>query len=119
LNRQIRTGSFDVARWSYFASFDDPVALLQLYAGDNTNNYAGYRNPEYDRLLREADLTTDIAARRKLLEQAETILIQEAPIIPIYDYVRRYLVAPTVQGWVTSGRGPTPSRFLYVERPAP
>jgi len=119
LNRQIRTGAFDVARWSYFASFDDPIALLQLYASDNTNNYAGYRNPEFDRLLLESNVTADPAARRQLLERAETILVREAPIIPIYDYVRRYLVAPGVQGWVTSGRGPTPSRFLYVEPPAP
>ena len=119
LNRQIRTGAFDVARWSYFAGFDDPIALLQLYAGDNTNNYAGYRNPEYDRLLRESDLTADPAARRALLAKAETLLVRDAPIIPIYDYVRRYLVAPGVQGWVTSGRGPTPSRFLSVRPPPP
>lgn len=115
LNRQIRTGAFEVARWSYFASFDDPIALLQLYAGDNTNNYVGYQNPEYDRLLLESNLIADPAARRKVLEQAETILVRDAPIIPIYDYVRRYLVAPTVDGWVTSGRGPTPSRFLSVK----
>jgi len=119
LNRQVRTGAFDVARWSYFASFDDPIALLQLYAGDNTNNYAGYLNPEYDRLLLESNVTGDPAARRELLEKAETILVRDAPIIPIYDYVRRYLVAPGVQGWVTSGRGPTPSRFLSVQPPAP
>lgn len=118
LNRQIRTGAFDVARWSYFASFDDPIVLLQLFAGDNTNNYAGYRNAEYDRLLLESNVTVDPVARRKLLEQAETILMRDAPVIPIYDYVRRYLVAPGLQGWVTSGRGPTPSRFLFVKRPA-
>lgn len=119
LNRQIRTGAFEVARWSYFASFDDPMALLQLYASDTTGNHAGYRNPEYDRLLLESGEVTDPAARRELLKRAETILVRDAPIIPIYDYVRRYLVAPGVQGWVTSGRGPTPSRFLFVERPAP
>ncbi len=114
LNRQIRTGNFAVARWSYFASFDDPVALLLLFAGDNTNNYGAYRNPEYDRLLRESDSATDPAVRQKILEQAETILVRDAPVLPIYDYVRRYLVAPEVEGWVTSGRGPTPSRFLSV-----
>ena len=95
------TMAFEVARWSYFASFDDPVALLQLYAGDNTNNYVGYRNPEYDRLLLQSNVTPDPVARRKLLEQAEAILVRDAPIIPIFDYVRRYLVAPTVDGWVT------------------
>jgi len=114
LNRQVRTGAYDVARWSYFAGFDDPMALLQLHAADNTGNVTGYRSPEYDRLLLESNVTADPAARRKLLERAETILVRDAPIIPIYDYVRRYLVAPEVQGWVTSGRGPTPSRFLAV-----
>ncbi|MEO8444110.1 MAG: peptide ABC transporter substrate-binding protein, partial [Gammaproteobacteria bacterium] len=117
LNRQIRTGGFDVARWSYFAGYDDPIALLQLYAGDNTNNYAGYRNADYDRLLAESNTAADPGVRRKLLEQAETLLMRDAPIIPVYEYVRRYLVAPGVKGWVTSGRGPTPSRFLAVDRP--
>jgi ABC-type oligopeptide transport system substrate-binding subunit len=116
LNRQLRTGSFEVARWSYFASFNDPFALLQLYGGDNTNNYVDYRNPEYDRLLALSNTLQDPAARYKVLAQAETILIRDAPIIPIFDYVRRYLVAPNVQGWVTSERGPTPSRFLTVDR---
>jgi oligopeptide transport system substrate-binding protein len=115
LNRQVRTGNFEVARWSYFASFDDPVALLLLHASDNTNNYAAYRNPEYDRLLLESNTAGSPDARRQLLERAETILIRDAPIIPVYDYVRRYLVAPDVEGWVTSGRGPTPSRFLTVK----
>ncbi|MDP2323788.1 MAG: peptide ABC transporter substrate-binding protein [Gammaproteobacteria bacterium] len=117
LNRQVRTRSFEVARWSYFASFNDPYALLQLYAGDNTSNYVSYRNPEYDRLLALSNTVEDPAARYKILAQAETILIRDAPIIPIFDYVRRYLVAPTVRGWVMSERGPTPSRFLTVDRP--
>ena len=93
-----------------------PFALLQLYAGDNTNNYVGYQNPEYDRLLALSNTIGDPVARYKVLAQAETILIRDAPIIPIFDYVRRYLVAPTVRGWVTSERGPTPSRFLTVDR---
>jgi ABC-type oligopeptide transport system substrate-binding subunit len=116
LNRQVRTGSFEVARWSYFASFNDPFALLQLYEGGNSNNYVGYRNAEYDRLLSQSNASADPVARFRMLAQAETILIRDAPIIPIFDYVRRYLVAPSVQGWVTSERGPTPSRFLTVDR---
>lgn len=114
LARQIKTGGYEVARWSYFASFDDPVALLALHAAGNPNNVTGYSNPEYDRLLAEADTTRDLVARSQLLERAETILVRDAPIIPIYDYARRYLVSPDLEGWVTSGRGPTPSRFLAV-----
>lgn len=116
LMRQVRTGGFQVARWSIFASYDDPVSLLQLYSTDNTNNYTGYSNAEYDRLLRESSLVEDVKARAALLARAEAVLMRDAPIIPIYDYARRYLVSPQIRGWQTSGRGPTPSRYLYVER---
>jgi oligopeptide transport system substrate-binding protein len=116
LNRQVRTGNFEVARWVYFPSYEDPFALLQLFEGGNTNNYGGYANPDYDRLLKQSNAMSDPAARLKVLGQAEAIVVRDAPLIPIFNYVRRYLVAPDVQGWVTSERGPTPSRFLTVDR---
>jgi oligopeptide transport system substrate-binding protein len=114
LNRQIRTRSYQVARWVYFASYDDPYAFLTLYSSDNNNNYTGWTSPEYDRLLAASNLEKDPGKRKQILEQAERLLLTEAPIIPIYDYVRRYLVSPELKGWVTSERGPTPSRFLWV-----
>lgn len=116
LMRQVRTGGFQVARWAMFASYDDPIALLQLYTSDNTGNYMGYSNPAYDRLLHESALQENTVARAELLGRAESLLMQDAPIIPIYYYARRYLVSPEVRGWQTSGRGPTPSRYLYVDR---
>ncbi len=116
LMRQVRTGGFQVARWAMFASYDDPIALLQLYTSDNTGNYMGYHNPAYDQLLHESALEENVPARAAVLGRAESLLMQDAPIIPIYYYARRYLVSPKVQGWETSGRGPTPSRYLYVDR---
>jgi oligopeptide transport system substrate-binding protein len=114
LTRQVRTGSFQMARWVYFASYDDPYALLTIYGSDNTNNYAGWKNAEYDRLLAASNEEPDLEKRRRILEDAERLLLTEAPLIPIYDYARRYLVSPRLKGWVTSERGPTPSRFLSV-----
>jgi len=116
LNRQVRTGSFEVARWGYFPSFSDPFALLQLFEGGAPNNTGAYRNPDFDRLLGQSNFIADPADRLKVLGQAETILMRDAPLIPIFNYVRRYLVAPGVRGWVTSERGPTPSRYLTVDR---
>lgn len=115
LNRQVRTRNFTVARWVYFASFNDPYALLGLVAGDSPNNYASYANPAYDGLLRQANTSTVAAERMPLLMKAETMMLADYPVIPIYDYVRRNLVAERVTGWALSERGPTPSRFLAVQ----
>ena len=38
--------------------------------------------------------------RAKLLEQAETILLREMPVLPLYFYVTKSLVSPKVSGWV-------------------
>jgi oligopeptide transport system substrate-binding protein len=114
LNRQVRTRNFAVARWAYFASYDDPYALLSLFAGDNPNNYPGYANPVYDGLLTAANARMDNPGRMALLVRAETALLADYPLIPVYAYVRRYLVADRVSGWVPSERGATPSRFLAV-----
>lgn len=114
LNRQVRTRNFTVARWAYFASYDDPYAMLSLVSAGNPNNYVGYDNPAYEALLREANGLQDRAARMQVLARAEAAMLAEYPVIPIYDYVRRYLVAERVDGWELSERGPTPSRFLAV-----
>jgi ABC-type oligopeptide transport system substrate-binding subunit len=114
LNRQVRTRNFTVARWAYFPSYDDPYALLSLFAGDNPNNYPGYANPVYDGLLTAANARMDNPGRMALLVRAETALLADYPLIPVYTYVRRYLVAERVSGWVASERGATPSRFLSV-----
>jgi ABC-type oligopeptide transport system substrate-binding subunit len=114
LNRQVRTRNFAVARWVYFASYDDPYAMLSLVSAGNPNNYVGYANPAYDALLREANALQDRAARMQVLARAEAAMLADYPVIPVYDYVRRYLVAERVEGWEPSGRGPTPSRFLSV-----
>ena len=113
LNRTIRTGDFDLARWAYFPSFDDAYALLQLLTVDNPNNWPGYRNPAYDELLRRANLEVDAGARQELLREAEVLMMADYPVIPVYRYTRRFLVSASVGGWQDSPRGPTPSRWLW------
>jgi len=47
----------------------------------------------------EASLTGDARKRTALLEQAEGILLEELPVIPIYFYVSKNLVSTKVRGW--------------------
>ncbi len=115
LNRQVRTKNFDLARWAFFASFDDAYAFLQVLESDRSNNWPGYRNPEYDQLLKRANREQDATVRAALLADAEQLMMADYPLIPVFNYVRRYLVATRVKGWVTSPRGPTPTRYLSLE----
>ncbi len=114
LFRNIRTGSFDVGRWFYVASYNDAFSFLQLFLSDNPNNWPGVNIPEYDELLAQSNLITDAAEREAMLMEAERVLMEQYPLLPISFYVGRRLVSPRVEGWVDSAGGPTQSRFLSV-----
>lgn len=116
LNRLVRTRQFEAARWFYVAAFDDPYAKLQLFMSDNPNNWPGFESPDYDALLKTANASADPARRLELLAAAERVLMAANPVLPISYYVARRLISPQVQGWVDSPAGPTPSRYLSIER---
>ena len=61
-------------------------------------------NEEYDRLCNEALQTKDPIERYDLLSQAEEILLEETPIIPIYHYVNYFIHKDNVTGLPQNGR---------------
>jgi oligopeptide transport system substrate-binding protein len=94
-----RSGGYDILRSSEIADYEDPSAFLEIWRADSANNFTGWSNAEYDRLLFEAARTLDPAARNALYAKAEGILLSEAPIIPIYHYTHVFLLRPSVHGW--------------------
>lgn len=114
LNRAARTGDFSVLRYTWFSPNDDPDTFLALVDSSNPNNYSNYSNPEYDRLLREANALKDPAARMALLAEAEAMMLADYPAIPVFFYVRRFLVQPHVEGFIANSRGLNLSRYLSL-----
>lgn len=111
----LRTRNYAVARSSTFSLYDDPNAFLQQYASQSPTNWAGWRSNAFDQLLEQANAATDSAERTRLLLEAEGIMAAEVPVIPVYYYQGKLLVAPRVKGWWDGAIGTPPSRFLSVE----
>ena len=86
-------------RSAWISDYDDATSFLDLQTSTHGRNDSVYRNASYDALLSEAAATTDIAARRALLEQAERMVLTDLPVLPIYTYVSKHLVKPWVAGW--------------------
>ena len=57
--------------------------------------------------------------RRELLQQAETILLDEAPVAPIFYYARVYLKQTSVKGWYPNVLDRHMPKFIYLEETAP
>ncbi|MGJ3243917.1 MAG: peptide ABC transporter substrate-binding protein [Opitutales bacterium] len=95
-----RNGAFQLARASWFGDYLDPGTFLELWTTEATNNFSGWSDPVYDRLVATGqDGTLPEQARMDAYREAEQRLIQAAPIIPVFFYNRTFLRAPNVTGW--------------------
>ena len=90
---------FDILRAGWFGDYNDAYSFLSLGESDNGNNHSGWKHPEYDQLLKQSTITLEPKRREELFQQAEEILIEEMPVIPLYFYVSSKLVDNSVNGW--------------------
>ncbi|MDN4620531.1 peptide ABC transporter substrate-binding protein [Paenibacillus sp. PsM32] len=96
-NRQ--SGNYQIARAGWTADYNDPMTFLDMWMTGNGNNDAKYSNPEYDKLLKDAQATQDNAKRMDDMSKAEKILVQDdMAMMPIYYYTSVSLVKPNLKG---------------------
>ena len=97
----LRASDFQIADGGWIADYNDPYNFLFLGEFRSVPmNYSRYNNPEYDALVEQANREQDLEVRGGMLAQAEQMLIDDMPIIPLVYYVNKNLVNPRVTGWV-------------------
>ncbi len=107
-------GEFTIARAGWIGDYNDPNTFLDLFTSSSGNNHTGWSNPLYDNLIAKAGKTLDMEERYEYFQQAEAILINELPVIPIYFYVRTFLKQPSVQNWHPNILDQHPYKFVYL-----
>ena len=115
LNREM-IGDFQVSRAGWIGDYEDPNTFLDLLRPNRGNNKTGWGNLEYDRLVQLANSKIDQSERYELLKQAERILIDEMPIIPLYTYVRVYQLSGDVKGYYPHYLDHHHPKYFYLER---
>ena len=95
----VTTMDFTVARRGWIGDYVDANNFLDLFLDGGGNNNTGYADPRYDELiLNLAPQATTREERYARFFEAETMLMEETPIIPIYTYTSRHLIHPSVCG---------------------
>ena len=85
-------GDYQIARHGWIGDYIDPMTFLDLWVTGGGNNDCGFSNARYDELIAAAKVETDSAKRLEMLREAEDILMDEMPVIPVYFYT-------TVMAW--------------------
>ena len=87
-----------IFRAGWIGDYNDPMTFLELLHSEHGINDSGYDNPQYDDLLLQIAAETDANKRRRLMEQAERLMLADQPVVPLYSYVVKRLVKPYVGG---------------------
>ncbi len=116
----LRSRRFEAAMFAWVAGLDPDNASLWHSRnipgagnGYQGQNYAGWRNQEVDGLTELGARTVDVEARKQAYFRVQELIVQEAPVIPLYfrsnidavrDVVVNYKPNPTQAGNLWNAR---------------
>ena len=84
----LAAGDFDLAFATAIPDYGSASDLLGRLTSGNPDNYPHWSNADYDRLVGSANQP-----------DAEKLLLDEMPVIPLYFNAKNFLLRPAVQGW--------------------
>ena len=104
----------EVFRGGWIGDYNDANTFAELLISGGGINDPGYSNTAYDALVRQASREGDLVRRAELLQQAEAVLLEDMPIMPVYFYVNPRLVKPWVRGYESNIMDHHRSKNLYI-----
>jgi oligopeptide transport system substrate-binding protein len=111
--------SYEIAQSLWVAQYNDQMNILERFKyKHNPKNYPGWENSEFIRLLDQSAFATTAEARFKILEQAETLFIEEMPLAPIYHWRTAFMLKPHLTNTEFLPNGAfNYSRICYAQQP--
>lgn len=89
---------YQMSRSSFLHDYADPVNALESFITGSSMNRTTWSNAEYDKLIADIKNETDENKRWEMLKQADTLLMDEMPVFPLYFYNSTSLEKPGVSG---------------------
>lgn len=107
----LREGRFQAFEVGWVADYPDAENFLDLlFHSESVENHTAYSNPDVDNLLEAARLESDFDARLAIYQEAEQIIVNDAPWLPLFFSRSYFLVQPHVKGF-----SPAPVVIAYLK----
>ncbi len=101
----LKQGHYQIATGEWVADYHDPLAFLEIFKWREGVNITNWNQDGYNQLLDRSRCEIDPLQRKELLSQAEHILIDAMPILPLYHYAFDYVKKDNVKDVVLSPLG--------------
>jgi len=114
----LRTRNFQVADGAWVADYNDAQNFLYLLeTRSGPMNYSGWSNADYDEKIDRSSFILDPDGREAVMREAEQLMLDNAPIAPLWHNVNKNLVNPRITGWVDNAVDIHRTRYLCIVDP--
>jgi oligopeptide transport system substrate-binding protein len=114
--KSLQAMEFQIARLGWIGDYPDPFTFLELLRAHNGNNHSNWSSPEYDALLDRANAQHDPLQRMAMLHDAEQMVMDAAPVIPLYVYTRTEMIKPFLMGHVLNFETRHLHKYWWIDR---
>jgi oligopeptide transport system substrate-binding protein len=114
----LKTGNYHSAQSFWIAQYLDPMNIFERFKyKDNVKNYPNWENATFIDVIQRSCKACTEQERAALLEKAESIFLEEMPLVPIFHWNSGYITQPYVKsfGTATIGNGYFDRVFIDYE----
>jgi ABC-type oligopeptide transport system substrate-binding subunit len=109
-------GDFEIARFGSVGTVIDAESeFLALFRCGAPGNRGRYCSPAFERLMDRARGLADQRARNAALREAEAVMIEDAPILPIYVLTQKHLIKPYVRDYALNLLDQPPLSRIWID----
>ena len=101
--------------FGWIGDYDDPMTFMDLYLSDSPFNNSFFENAEFDRLINEAQTTSDLQLRMQNMLEAERILIEQAGTVPVFYNAVSGLIKPYFKGYTPHPFGGDDYKYASIQ----
>ncbi|MDB6093870.1 MAG: extracellular solute-binding protein family 5 [Verrucomicrobia bacterium] len=110
-----RAGHYQVLLSDWVGDYLDAATFLDLWRSDSGNNHTGWSSADYDARLFAAARASDPADRNAQFQEAESLMLAAAPVIPLYYNTHVFLLQSSVKGWHPTLLDHHPYKHVWLE----
>ena len=104
-------GNFQLSRMSIDAEYNEPSAFLNSLLSTSPENVGQWKNKKFDQVMKDAQSTLNDKTRADLYQQAEQLIAEQAPLIPIFYSPLIKVINPAVGGFPMHN----PQDYVYTK----
>lgn len=106
-------------RGSWIADYPDAENYMAMFYSKNPAppNYTRYKNPAFDVLYEKALLENNDSLRYQLYREMDQLVIDDAPVIPIWYDMAFHLVQPGIEGFYPNALNLLELRRTRISKP--